>query len=129
MRRITRPNLEIEGLEINQVCFNDGDEAKSWEKTLPKSVPPGCELFVNWIPQAATPTFDIGVRKINSDKLAKPANPSGKATAVSELEGLEKRSEPELKTIAGRIGVSYADKPVKGVLVERIRAKLQEDGK
>lgn len=127
MRRTPRPNPEIDGLTVQRVSFNHGDEAKDWAATLPPSLPPNCEYFVNWNPENRnSQEFDIGVRKINSDKLAKPAPAGGKVLMVSELESLDTKSDSELKTLAGKIGVNYADRPAKGILVERVRSKLQE---
>lgn len=112
MRREVIDNPECEGLKIQRIDYRPWPQVQAdWDLTIPDTIPPGFEPYVKRVGGV----FEYGVRKISGMP--------EKAQEVKSGTNFDKMSEPELKTWAGQHGVKYDDKPERGVLLARVKAK------
>lgn len=112
MDRDEREHPSLEGRTVQRLK-HPVSQVATWEKTIPRhEIPPGYRVYVRWVDAL---TMEMGLE------------PDGAVKAAQTVgDGLDTKSLPDLKSIAGREGVLYDVKTLKGDLVQKIRAKRLE---
>ena len=108
------PNAMCEGRTLRVLHFNDDTDIEKYYECLPRdcNIPPGFEKFVSWveIPDKRHPDLIMGLRRVG--------------TVQAPSHGMEKLSDADLMTEAGKRGVKYDTKSFRrGDVIAAILAK------